>query len=151
MLLTPFLFSIILLVGILLKINGTTGFKLVDYFVWLFLFLFFAGVYVFLFINHFSLARNTEVFITYRDFEIVQNGKKIQGSFNDIQHIMEYNARRLPWMSIIKWEITVGSQKIILSSLTISKSSFDRYFYNKIDEQFAFFPRIKQGSLPDPV
>jgi hypothetical protein len=61
---------------------------------------------------------------------------------SDIREVFEYSTRRLPWSSIAKWVIKNNDREFEVSSLTISKLDFERYFWNKTKDKVSLFPRL---------
>jgi len=96
--------------------------------------------FLFLFINHLLKEKNTELKIGNDEITISRDGKKETVIFSDILNINQYSTYRMPWSSIIKWEIITAKKKYTVSSLSISKLNFERYFLNKIKYKTDFFP-----------
>ena len=111
-----------------------------DIIVWGLIFICFAGVFIFLFINHLQLARQTELIIQGKTFKIIQGVHSYSGDLSTIKEIIQYSTGRLPWSSIIKWKIKTGDREFVISSLTISKLNFERHFNNKIKDKTSFMP-----------
>jgi hypothetical protein len=116
--------------------------KPVDVLVFVFFLIFFVGIFVFLFFNHLALARKTELVIEGQQLTIVNDGKAEIISSSDILSIKEYTANRLPWGSVIKWNIAVKEKEYIISSLTISRLNFERHFHIKIETKTSLVPII---------
>ncbi len=105
-------------------------------------FIFLVGVFIFLFINHLSIALRTELILSRKTFEIIKNKKSYKCDLSEITEVIEYSTARLPWSSIIKWKLKVADKEIVISSLTISKLNFERYFHDKTEEKISVFPRV---------
>jgi len=93
-----------------------------------------------LFINHIIYANKTKLIISNKIIIIIQDGEKNVYDLSDIKKVIEYSTRRFPWSTIVKWELITIDKTYKISSLTISKLNFGRYFYNKIDYQIKVFP-----------
>ena len=84
--------------------------------------------FAFLFFNHLQLAISTELFFS--------------NNSSDGLKVTEHSTRRFPWSAIVKWEIYTSKKTYKISSLSISRLSFERYFYNKTDHIIKVFPTI---------
>jgi fumarate reductase subunit C len=143
----PLFFTALIMVLLYLKVGKSSGLKFLDFIIWALLFVFTVGLFLYLFLNHLPFARHTELAIT-RQGSIVNEIKITLGDiiyttdYADIKEVIEYSTAKLPWSSIIKWEIITKDNQIIISSLTISKYNFERIFWNKIKEKTHLFPKI---------
>ena len=124
------------------KFDGLRDLSGKDILVWTSFFIFAVGIFIILFFNHLALARQTELKISTRSFEIIQGNQSYSCDLTDIKEIIEYSTGRLPWSSIAKWVMKAGDREFVISSLTISKSNFDRHFWNKKNEKVSLFPKI---------
>ena len=93
-----------------------------------------------LFVDHISLAMKTKLALTNKLIIITQGGEVNTHDLKDIKKVIEYSTQRFPWSSIVKWEIATDEKTYKISSLTISKLDFGRYFFNKIDYKIKVFP-----------
>ena len=98
--------------------------------------------FAFLFFNHLHLAISTELFFSNNSFTIKQEGHSETYKLSDGLKVTEYSTRRFPWSAIVKWEIYTSKKTYKISSLSISRLSFERYFYNKTDHIIKVFPTI---------
>lgn len=138
----PTLFTLLILILIYSKVDSIRELTVADIIAWTLFFTFAVGLFVFLFFNHLSLARQTELCVVGKTFQIIQGGKSYSASFDDIQEIIEYSSKKLPWGFIMKWKIKSKYNEIIVSSLTISQLNFERHFHNKIKHKVSFLPTI---------
>ena len=113
-----------------------------DILFWTLYFIFFAGVYVFLFFDHLSLARETELIIGKHTFQIIQGSQSYSCNMDAVNEVIEFSAGRLPWGPIVKWKVKTRDKEFVISSLTISRSNFERHFWNKTTEINSLFPRL---------
>ena len=103
--------------------------------------IFTTGIYIFLLFNHLRIARQTVLKIVNRQININQFEKSATINFEDIKEIIEFSTAKLPWSRLIIWEInTTNNHHYRISSLTISKSEFERFFWNKIETKTKLFP-----------
>lgn len=109
---------------------------------WTLFFIFAVGLFVFLFFNHLPIARQTELSVKGKTFQIIQNKHCYSANFDDIKEIVEYSSKKLPWGFIMKWKIKVANNEIVVSSLTISQFNFKRHFHNKIKHKVSLLPTI---------
>lgn len=111
-------------------------------YVWLFLFFFPSFCFfAFLFFNHLKHANQTRLTIFIdKEMIIEQYGRRQQLSFSEIQEITERSISKFLWSGVFYWKIKTVDQVFIISSLTISRANFERYFYNRTDQQTDFFP-----------
>ena len=138
----PLLSLVLILFLFFARFKTVNESKPVDVLVFVFFLIFFVGIFVFLFFNHLALARKTELVIEGQQLTIVNDGKAEIISSSDILSIKEYTANRLPWGSVIKWNIAVKEKEYIISSLTISRLNFERHFHIKIETKTSLVPII---------
>ena len=98
--------------------------------------------FIILFINHLLKVKGSELLISKDKITFNKNGTEESLNFNEIIEVVQYSTSRYPWSSIIKWEIITATNKYLVSSLSISKLNFERFFYNKIKEKTDYFPTI---------
>ena len=140
--LLPVLLTILMIIFIISKVDSLGDLTWVEILGWVCFFIFSAGMFLFLFFNHLPIAKQTELIITNKNFEIIQQGQTYSGELNDITEVVEYSTGRLPWSSIAKWIVKTGDREIVISSLTISKSNFKRYFWNKTIDKTSLLPTL---------
>lgn len=138
----PLLLSGLILLFLYSKFDSFKDLSGEDILVWTLFFIFSVGIFVFLFFNHLSLARQTELVITTKTLKIIQRGQAYSCDMKDIKEVIEYSTGRLPWSSIIKWIIKAGDREFVISSLTISKLNFERHFWNKTKDKTSLFPTL---------
>lgn len=98
------------------------------------------GIFSLLFFNHLQYAQNIKVTIDGDQIKIQQLDQTVSFSLSDIRSITEYSVSKLPWSQVFYWKLETSEKEFIVSSLTISRLSFERYFYNKTDHVTSFFP-----------
>lgn len=131
--------ALIFLVGGIL-INDLSSLSLVVLFIFL-LSLFMA--YCYLFINHYKIASPAQLVIGNHQMTITGNNETITILLNEISAIKEYSSgRRSFWSNILFWTFEANGKTFTVSSLTISQSNFERYFYNRTTQVYRFFPLI---------
>ena len=145
--LLPTLFLLLIAAAIYSKFNTSSQFKLIDIIGWTSFFVFVVGIFMYLFFNHLPIARKAQLVITGvgtndKGIEITQGDTFYATHSSDIKEIVEYSTSKLPWSSIIKWKIITDDNQITISSLTISKYNFERYFWNKIKVKTSLLPTI---------
>jgi hypothetical protein len=138
----PGILCALMFVLIYSKIGSGQEFSAKDIFGWVFFFIFSAGIFIFLFVNHLPLARQTELILSNKTLKIVQQGQSYSCNLSDIKEVFEYSTGRLPWSSIAKWIIKTDDREFVVSSLTISKLNFERYFWNKTKDKTSLFPML---------
>lgn len=141
--LLPFLFGILVLILFIFKVlDYDDPITLVDVLVYLCLLIFSTGIFIFLFFNHLSYAKNVELITSDSEIEIIRNEKSVIIQVKNIEAIYEYYARRLPWSGIRKWIFVTTDDEVVVSSLTISWLDFHRLFSKKIVDKDFLFPTI---------
>ena len=140
--LLPVLFTILIIVILYSKFDSLRDISVIDSLVWAFFFMFSVGIFIFLYFNHLPLARQTELIVSSKTFEIIQGSESYSCSLGDITQVTEYSTARLPWSSIAKWKVKANDREFVISSLTISKLNFERYFFNKTNQKTSLFPKL---------
>ena len=140
--LLPIFFTFLILFFNYSKFDSYKEFSLTDIIAWTIFFLFTVGLFIFLFLNHLPIARQTQLIIINKTFKIIQSDNYYIANFNDIEEIVNYSANRLPWGYIMKWKIRTTDAEFTISSLTISQLNFERHFYNKIKYKTSLLPTI---------
>lgn len=138
--LLPVLLTVLIFVFLSLKFDGIRDFSGTDILVWTLFFIFSVGIFVYLFLNHLSLATQTELVISTRIFKIIQRNQSYSCDLHEIKEVIQYSTAHLPWSSIIKWTLKTNDREFVISSLTISKLNFDRHFWNKTEDKTSLFP-----------
>ncbi len=138
----PTLFTFLTLFLIYSKYESIREFTLKDFIAWTFFFIFFVGLFIYLFINHLPYARQTQLIIINKTFKIIQSDNSYTANFSDIEEIVNYSANKLPWGYIMKWRLKTADKEVIISSLTISQFNFERHFYNRIKHETSLLPTI---------
>lgn len=126
----------------LFKIWQPSNMSWVDIIVWALLWFGFVGIFVFLFFNHLPHARRTEVVMTRSTFQIIQNGEEYSCGRDEITEVIERSTYRIPWSHVIKWTIKTKDREFVISSLIISRLTFESYFWNKTRHVTAFFTLV---------
>jgi hypothetical protein len=129
------------------KVGKSSHLKLMDFIFWAFLFVFTVGLFLYLFFNHLPFARYTELAITQQgsvvnQITITHGSVRYTTDYVDIKEVIEYSTAKLPWSSIIKWEIITKDYQIFISSLTISQYNFERIFWDKIKQKTHLLPKV---------
>ena len=140
--LLPVLLTVLIFVVLYSKFNSLRDLSVSDILFWIFFLLFSVGIFIFLYFNHLPLARQTELIISSKTFEIIQRSQSYSCDLGDIKEVIEYSTGRLPWSSIAKWIIKTNDREFVISSLTISKLNFERHFWNKTKDKTSLLPRI---------
>lgn len=140
--LLPVLFTVLIFVFLSLKFDSINDFSGMDILVWTLFSIFSMGIFIYLFLNHLSLARQTELVISTRTFKIIQGKQSYSYDLHEITEVIQYSTAHLPWSSIIKWTLKTNDREFVISSLTISKLNFERYFWNKTEDKTSLFPRL---------
>ncbi len=140
--LLPIFYTFLILFFIYSKFESIREFTSTDFITWTLFFIFFVGLFIYLFLNHLPYARQTQLIITNKTLKIIQSDNSYSTSFSDIDEIVNYSANRLPWGYIMKWKIRTADTEVIISSLTISQFNFERHFYNKIKHETSILPTI---------
>lgn len=140
--LLPTFFTFLILFLIYSKVDSIKNLTWTDIIAWTFFFIFAVGLFVFLFFNHLPFARQTQLIILDKTFKIIQGNRCISAKFSDIEEIVEYSSRKLPWGFIMKWKIKIADKEIVISSLTISQHDFEQYFWSKIKHKVSLMPTI---------
>jgi hypothetical protein len=140
--LLPIFFIALIFVLLYLKFDSLRDFSVTDIFAWTIYFIGTVGVFSFLFFNHLPLARQTELIIRGKTFEIIQRNQSFLFDVSEVSEVIEYSTPRLPWSSIVKWTLKAGSKEFTISSLTISQFNFEKHFYDKIKHETSLLPTI---------
>jgi len=74
--------------------------------------------------------------IVDKSVSITQGDETNSFNLSDIDEIIEYSAKKLPWGFLVKWQIKTADKTILVSSLTISQNNFERHFWNKIRHKY---------------
>lgn len=111
---------------------------------WLLFFIFAVGPFSFLFFNHLRLAKDTRLIFRDNTLQVEQAGETYTVHFSDMEEIVEYSAWKLPWSSIMKWQIKTPGRRIVISSLTISEPAMDHFFWNKMKHKITLLPVINE-------
>ena len=138
----PTFFTILIWFFIYLKLDYTGNLKPIEIVTWTLFFLFAVGLFIFLFFNHLPLARQTQLIVVDKTFQIIQGDSSYIGNLSEILEIIEYSSKKLPWGLVMKWNIKTAESEIVISSLTISQHSFQRHFKNKIKQKVSLMPTI---------
>lgn len=147
----PVFIFLVIIVLLYSNITKPSQLQFVDIVVGAIMFIYAVGFFIYLFLNHLPLAKQTELAIT-RQGTVVKQIKIIQGhnifttNYNDIKEVIEYSTVKLPWSSIVKWVIITKDNQIMISSLTISQNNFERNFWDKIKQKPHLLPKIKYSS-----
>ena len=72
----------------------------------------------------------------------MQGDHSFSANFDDIQEIVEYSSKKLPWGFIMKWKIITADREVVVSSLTISQFNFESQFHNRIKHEVSLLPII---------
>jgi hypothetical protein len=135
-------FTFLILFSIYSKVESVKNLTPTEIIAWTLIFVFTVGIFMFLFFNHLQFARHTRLIIADQTFKICQGDYSFSASFENIEEIIEYSSKKLPWGFIMKWKIKVGDSEFIVSSLTISQLNFESYFYKKIKHKVSLLPII---------
>lgn len=140
--LLPTFFTALIIVLFYSKFDKFSQPKLIDIIAWSLLFVFAVGLFIFLFFNHISFARQTELVFFDKQLQLFQGDKSSAIDFKDIKEIIEYSSKKLPWGHIMKWKIVTTDKEFVVSSLTISQFYFEKYFWGKIKHKVSLLPTI---------
>lgn len=140
--LLPIFFTLLILFLIYSKVDSIINLTPTEIIAWTLFFIFAVGLFVFLFFNHLQFARQTELTVNGKTFKIIQGDHSYSANFDDIEEIIEYSSKKLPWGFIMKWKIKVADNEIVVSSLTISQFNFESHFHNKIKHKVSLLPIV---------
>ena len=98
------------------------------------------GVFSLLFLNHIRYAKGARITINGKQIILEQLSQSLPVSFSEIQSVTEYSVGKMPWSGVFFWKIKTSEKEFVISSLTISRNNFERYFYNKTVHVTSFFP-----------
>ena len=115
---------------------------IIDVFTQVLFFVFSSGIFIFLFFNYLPSEKNKILTISNNELFLEDSSRVFSVKLDEIEKINEFNANRLPWGHLRKWEIITSKEKLILSSITISWLDFHRHFGNKIESHVSFFKLI---------
>jgi hypothetical protein len=124
------------------RFDNINGLALIESIAWVLFIIYAVGIFVYLFLNHLPFARKTQLIILDKTFQVKEKENLYSSKICDITEIIEYSTSKTPWGSIMKWKIKTIDKEIIISSLTISQTSFHRHFWNKITERTTVLPTI---------
>lgn len=140
--LLPTFFTFLILFLFYSKVDGIKNLTLTGIIAWTLFFIFAVGLFVFLFFNHLPVARQTQLIIVDKTLQIIQGDRSYSANFSDIEEIVEYSSKKLPWGFVMKWKIKIADKEIVVSSLTISQFNFERHFHNKIKHKVSLLPTL---------
>lgn len=142
----PILFLIFVFAAFHFKYGSIFRLQLTSVIALIFFIIITTGVFIFLFLNHLPLAKQTELTIIgsaiVKEIQIVQGTVAYTIPFGEIEEVIEYSTAGLPWSAIVKWKIIAKGNQIIISSLCISRRNFERYFFNRITSKPDLFPAL---------
>jgi hypothetical protein len=102
----------------------------------------FLAPFFYLFFNHLKLAKHSILVIKEKEITFICKKSINSFNFSEIIEIRQYCTYRLPWRDIVRWDLITKNGRYIISSLIISESEFDKYFFNKIEKLIMFMPTI---------
>ncbi len=138
----PILLTFFITFIIYSRFDNVNELTFIESIAWVLFFIYTVGIFIYLFLNHYPFAKKTQLIILDKTFQVKEKENLYSSKICDITEIVEYSTSKTPWGFIMKWKIKTIDKEIIISSLTISQTSFHRHFWNKIIERTTVLPTI---------
>lgn len=102
-------------------------------------------------LNHYKYSKETILEIVNKTVTIHSGDESETFNFDEIKNITEYHAYKgTPFGVLEYWRIETITHIFYISGLVISKSDFDRFFWNKIEEKTKVWPKMHSKAI-EPI